>query len=556
MSTLPSDKELGSLRAKARMLEELLSMLPDYEQEAVGSLPRFGDGRAPLEESELQRAEGTFDPAVLDRLRNQFSGSDQSYRVLAETMPQLVWTADAQGQVDYYNQRATEFDGIVATPDGRWKWEPVVHHDDLQNTIAAWTHALQTGATYEIEHRARMRDGSYRWILSRGVPVRDHSGEIVRWFGTATDIHQQKIAQQKFQRLFALSAVGQVELEPSGRFLEVNDRMTDITGYTRDELLSITCTQITHPDDQEEDQRQLQRVLDGEATEYSNEKRYVRKDGVIRWVDVRAALARDEENRPLVLIATIVDVTERREAELEAEESRKSTEALVASQASFLSVLSHEVRTPLTAILGFASLLSENLEGNNKQSASRIEKAAHRLRQTLDTVLTYARLQSGRIELDLTELDVLPVISDAFELFSDEAGRKGLEISLIVEPSVRSTRVLTDEGALAGVLNNLLSNAIKYTERGSVSVRVAADVSMGGILIHVEDTGPGISGDFIGRLFEPFTRQARGHSSSDEGTGLGLAIARELAELIGMTISVTTEEGRGSTFTLNMNVRE
>lgn len=116
--------------------------------------------------------------------------SEERFRSLANAMPQLVWTARPDGIVDYYNERVSLYDGIHG--DGiAWEWSPVLHPDDHKRTAEAWHRAVATGESYEIEHRVRRSDGSFRWHLSRAVPVRDEKGQIVRWYGTATDIHEQ-----------------------------------------------------------------------------------------------------------------------------------------------------------------------------------------------------------------------------------------------------------------------------------------------------------------------------------------------------------------------------
>jgi PAS domain S-box-containing protein len=117
------------------------------------------------------------------------------FHLLADAMPQLVWMANGDGVVEYYNTRANEYAGIATTPEGTWEWSPVVHPDDLAHTIAAWTAAVADGSLYQCEHRVHMADGTYRWHLSRGVPVR-HEGRVIKWFGTATDIHSLKVAEE------------------------------------------------------------------------------------------------------------------------------------------------------------------------------------------------------------------------------------------------------------------------------------------------------------------------------------------------------------------------
>jgi PAS domain S-box-containing protein len=123
--------------------------------------------------------------------------SEERFRSLADSMPQLVWTALTDGTVDYYNQRYRQYWGLKQIEAASWEWAPALHPDDLDATLKAWKHSLETGEIYQIEHRVRMVDGSYRWHLSRGVPILDEKGHIVHWFGTATDIHDLRLAEEE-----------------------------------------------------------------------------------------------------------------------------------------------------------------------------------------------------------------------------------------------------------------------------------------------------------------------------------------------------------------------
>jgi PAS domain S-box-containing protein len=123
-------------------------------------------------------------------VQEALQASETRFRQLADSMPQLVWMAQADGTVEYYNYRYREFDGIGPSEGGGWTWSPVLHPEDAERTLEAWQHSVATGETYEVEHRIRMADGSYRWHLSRGIPAYDRQGKLAKWYGTATDVHE------------------------------------------------------------------------------------------------------------------------------------------------------------------------------------------------------------------------------------------------------------------------------------------------------------------------------------------------------------------------------
>lgn len=136
---------------------------------------------------------------MVNELLSILHESETRFRQLADSMPQLVWTADSNGIVDYYNIRHKEYSGIALSANQGWEWSPVVHPDDLQATADAWTNAVATGDMYQVEHRVRTSGGEYEWHLSRGVPVRGNDGSVVKWYGTATNIHDLKIAEESLQ---------------------------------------------------------------------------------------------------------------------------------------------------------------------------------------------------------------------------------------------------------------------------------------------------------------------------------------------------------------------
>lgn len=254
--------------------------------------------------------------------------SEARFRALANSMPQLVWTAEPDGVVDYYNDRYQEFAGIGRGEDGAWQWGPAIHPDDLARTADAWNRAVQTGAMYEVEHRVQRADGRYYWYLSRGVPEWDAAGRVVKWYGTATDVHELRQAEQalrtgeeKFRTIFELSAVGQAEIDAaSRRILAANKRLVEISGYSQEELLQMSFGELFHPEERAANQAGFEQATAARQRNYVAAARWQRQDGAIRWVEIRSGLIYNEQGRAQRTIATVVDVTARVEAEREREQ--------------------------------------------------------------------------------------------------------------------------------------------------------------------------------------------------------------------------------------------
>lgn len=221
------------------------------------------------------------------------------------------------------------------------------------------------------------------------------------------------------------------------------------------------------------------------------------------------------------------------------------------AKAEFLAVISHELRTPLNAIMGYTDLLAAGIGGTlsdvQERQLGRIGRSAQHLAELIETVLTFARIEAGREEVELADTDIADVASEAVDLMSHAAAQKGLTLTCDADPD---TRIPTDAARVRQVVLNLLSNAVKFTEEGTVRTTVRRDG--GDIAISVADTGIGIADSDLPRIWEPFVQVDAALTRGSGGTGLGLPVSASLADLLGGRIDVDTEPGRGSTFTLRL----
>ncbi|HLO80140.1 MAG TPA: PAS domain S-box protein [Chitinophagaceae bacterium] len=245
-----------------------------------------------------------------------------NFASLANAMPQLVWIAEADGSVYYYNDRISEFQGAELLPSGQWQWKGLLHPEDQKPTEEAWQRAVLNGTVYEMEHRIITKAGQFHWYLSRAFPQKDEHGKVIRWYGTATDVHHQKEVQEllrlsevEFRTMFEASIVGMAQAYSNGRLLRVNDAFCELTGYSREELEKFRFSDITHPEDREEDFQRYENMINGLDKRYFSEKRYIRKDGAIVWVMVTATPVFDNKGNFKHTIAVIQNITDRKNVE-------------------------------------------------------------------------------------------------------------------------------------------------------------------------------------------------------------------------------------------------
>jgi signal transduction histidine kinase len=236
----------------------------------------------------------------------------------------------------------------------------------------------------------------------------------------------------------------------------------------------------------------------------------------------------------------------------ELEEARSKAEEASAAKSRFLAHMSHDIRNPLNGILGTAQLLeTTNLDEEQMEYVRTLQASGRSLLEVVNGILDLSRIESGRLELEETPLDLVPFLEETVRIFSAEAKRKGLALRLEVRPGVPE-RIRVDGGRLRQILTNLIANAIKFTDRGSVVVGLERwDGSGGGaepqIHFWVRDTGLGIPADKLDSVFESY-RQAHGGEKARRGSGLGLAICKALVEHMGGRIWVESHEGEGTTF--------
>lgn len=530
--------------------------------------------------------------------------SEERYRSLVEASPtaQAVGTSDPEGYAieDSPSWRALTGQSLEEMR-GRG-WLTAVHPDYREVTERELDAAIADRRIYQSEFRLRLRDGSYRWFASKGVPVYDEDGSLREWVGTTTDIDQRKSTEEHLRflaranGLFAsslnyqstLKNLAQAAVPALADWCAVDIRTGEDAPYERLAVAHVDPAKVElawelrrlYPPDPSTDPieqvirsgtSQLVRDIPDDLlrrmTVDEEHYRIVKELGLVSWMMVplpgrRGSLGAvtfvSSDSKRLFTQMDLFHAEEfARQAAVAIENATLYGEAQDANRAKddFLATLSHELRTPMTAILGWSSMLRDG-GLDNETYATAIEsilRSAHAQAILIEDVLDMSRIIAGKMQIEPQPVDIAEVVQAAMRTVQPAAEAKGVTLEFQRRPG--ASLVSGDPNRLQQVVWNLLSNAIKFTQRGGEAVtRVEQSGSF--VRVSIRDTGRGIAPHFLPHIFEPFRQAEHVTTRTQGGLGLGLAIVRQLVELHGGNVSALSEgEGKGASFVVEIPVR-
>jgi PAS domain S-box-containing protein len=483
---------------------------------------------------------------------------EQNLDLIINTIPALVWSSRPDGSAEFFNQHYLNYVGLSAEEVKDWGWTGAVHPDDLNGLAGAWQSIMATGKHGEAEARLRRFDGEYRWFLFRANPLRDDSGNIVKWFGLNTDIEDRKRVEEKLRRSEAYLAEAQ-KITHTGSWawnvrtdaLFWSQEIFRIYGYdsemtpTWDVLL-----EKVHPGDRlEVERRREMEATQKEWVDSEIEFRIVLADGTIKHLHSIAHPVKDESEEIIEVVGTVRDVTERKHAEEERDRLRQLEANLahtnrVTMLGGLASSLAHELNQPITAAITSANACLRWLGHNPpdleraRAAATRIENDGTRAAEIIHRLRAFYKTGAPpKLEL----VNVNQVAGEMLALLRNEADRHA--ISLRTELALQLPQIMADRVQLQQVLMNLLLNGIEAITDGPGEVTIRSQsTEQGLLLISVTDTGVGLPSEKPERLFSAF------YTTKPQGTGMGLAISRSIIEAHGGRLWATVNAERGATF--------
>lgn len=367
-------------------------------------------------------------------------------------------------------------------------------------------------------------------------------------------LHDLRILEQRWGMALESAGFGVWDLDPRSELVHYSPQWKAKLGYGDSNEADSTATwrARVHPDDLQPMTEALFAHLEGRLPVYEKEFRLRAADGSYRWVLSRGRVfERDDQGRPVRMIGTLTDLTDRREAET-LRAARDRAEAASRDKTDFLSRMSHELRTPLNAVIGLAQLMSAGVgeadPREQREFAGEIEKAGWHLLAMIDDVLDLSSVQNGQLRMKVEPVRLAPLLRAAVEKAGPLARERGIAIRLGALPA--DAVVQADASRLEQVIANLLGNAVKYNREGG-SVDLEAVTGQGTWQVSVVDTGNGISAEQLLHLFEPFNRLGR-EKSFIGGVGVGLVLSRWLLLEMGASLTVRSTEGVGSTFEVTL----
>lgn len=494
--------------------------------------------------------------------------SQRRFQTLANVSSAGIFQSDLAGACTYVNRAWLTLAGIGFDEAMGRGWTRAILTEDLPRLRDEWAAAMVSGTEYRSWFRFVRPDGSQSWMEGVSAPEFDESGKLAGHIGVSFDVTDRKLAelalveselQLSLLAAHATDAVFRLDLAGLCRYASPSVR--ELLGISPKSVIGHHLLTGFHPDDEAAVIAAHRALARGEVDRIvvSYRSAPVRNPTTWVWMEANCGLVRDPKTGdPLEVIAAVRDITQRKQLEVELDAALQRAEAAVQAKSSFLANMSHEIRTPMNGVIGFTELLlASDLTGEQRHNVQIIADSGAAMMRLLDNILDISKIEAGQMRGNEEAIHLPDSLKSCIKLMDVLARQKAIALGVAFAPDLPEW-IIADGLRLRQIVLNLLGNALKFTDAGSVTLRASRLVDPAGerIEIEVADTGPGIPDDRHRAIFDQFVQADRSVARDYGGSGLGLAISRQLAELMGGTLELSSMLGKGTSFYLRLPVRE
>ncbi len=491
---------------------------------------------------------------LLDRLLKE---SEKKYKKIFDNVQDIFYQIDNNGVILEISPSVEKYSGykreeLIGMPIHKLYANP----DDRGKFLAALADRKEV-TDYTL--KLRSKDGTFVYSSINAHLLADDDGNIIGVDGALRDITERRLAEEetelnkeRFRELFDEAPIGYYEIDHAGRILNVNKTVSEMLGYSSELLIGQFAWVLS--EDQIKSRQEIEAELRGDGLLRQNyEKNLVRTDGTFLPALCEDKILRDKSGAIAGIRTAFQDITKRKRVENELLLAKEKAEEVSRLKSSFLANMSHELRTPMIGILGYSEILdAKSNDPRIREIAQVINMSGQRLMNTLNLILDLSRIEAGKLDLNITNVDIMGIIREVCGLFEETARKNGL--TLAISSGFESLRLSLDESIFREIMVNLINNGIKYTEQGGVTVAVTTEEvdSAGWAVIKVQDSGIGIAPKDMDLIWDEFRQVSEGIGRGFEGTGLGLTITKKFVEKLKGEIFVESQLGVGSVFTIRL----
>jgi PAS domain S-box-containing protein len=479
--------------------------------------------------------------------------SEEKYRILIQTMNDGVIQSDKNDVIQFVNKSTCDMFGYKQEElIGKIVFDIIIYEPDRE-IIMEKNRLRLLGHTGRYEIRGKKKSGEIIWLSINGSPITDKEGNVTGSVGILSDITERKYAEEelrKLSRAVEQSPASIIITDLKGNIEYVNPKFIEITGYRLEETIGRNPRMLKSGETPSEEYKKLWDIINS-GEKWRGEFHNKKKNGELFWESASISPIRSTDGKITHFLAVKEDITEKKQKEIELMEAKEKAEEMNKLKSNFLANMSHELRTPMVGIMGFSEILSNEIQDNElKNMAESINVSGKRLLDTLNSILNLSRIEANKKDFKLEMVNISKVLNEFVILYRAAALQKGLYLKF--NSKVGEVFCDLDIKMFHSILDNLLNNAIKFTLKGGVEVVVDRMLINENdyCIIKIIDTGIGIESNNTKLIFEEFRQVSEGLSRSFEGTGLGLSITKKFVELMYGIITVESNLGKGSTFSV------